>query len=114
MYSLIRVRDSRTGYLIPVRDALWDLPGWKCCWDVVVVAAVAVGVILHFQEFTKISSQEKYMGGLLEAVLGLQGSRGVLEVKSSTTLEQNAKVALKFQFHEVFLRVGITKYCKLQ
>ena len=54
------------------------------------------------------------MGGILEAVLGLQGSRGVLEAKSSTTLEQNPKVPLKYEFHEVFLRVGITKYCKLQ
>ena len=40
----IRVRDSRTGYLVPVRDALWDLPGWMCCWHVAAVAA-AVGVI---------------------------------------------------------------------
>jgi hypothetical protein len=51
-----------------VRDALWDLPGWKCCWHVVAaVAAVAVGVIqvdilakvLYFQEFTKISGQDQ-------------------------------------------------------
>jgi hypothetical protein len=52
-----------------VRVALWDLPGWMCCWHVVVVVvvavvAVAVGVILYFQEFTKISSQEKDMGAL--------------------------------------------------
>ena len=40
----------RTGYLIPVRDALWDLPGWKSCWRVVVaVVAAVVGVILKFQ-----------------------------------------------------------------
>ena len=42
--NLIRVRDSRTGYLVPVRDALWDLPGWKCCWDVVVAAAAVAAV----------------------------------------------------------------------
>ena len=43
----------RTGYLVPVRDALWDLPGWKSCWRLVVVAAAvavaAVGVILKIQ-----------------------------------------------------------------
>ena len=35
----------RTGYLIPVRDTLWDLPGWESCWDVAVVVAAA-GVTL--------------------------------------------------------------------
>ena len=65
IYIYIRVRDSRTGYLVPVRVALWDLPGWMCCWHVVVVvAAAAVGVILYFQEFTKISSQEKRYGSI--------------------------------------------------
>ena len=34
--------------------------------------------------------------------------------KSGATLERNAKVPLKCQFYDVFLRVGITKYCKLQ
>ena len=68
------MRDSRTGYLVPVRVALWDLPGWMCCWHVVAVAvAVAVvGVIqvdilakvLYFQEFTKISGQEKRYGSI--------------------------------------------------
>ena len=29
-------------------------------------------------------------------------------------LQRNAKVPFIFQFHEVFLRVGVTKYCKLQ
>ena len=37
----------RTGYLIPVRDALWDLPGWRG-WRVAVV--VGVGVILKSQD----------------------------------------------------------------
>ena len=55
---IIRVRFSRTGYLVPVRDALWDLPGWKCCWDVVAAAAV-VGVIIYVQEITNISAPEK-------------------------------------------------------
>ena len=43
IYIYIRVRDSRTGYLIPVRDTPWDLPGWESCWDAA-VAVVAVGV----------------------------------------------------------------------
>ena len=29
-------------------------------------------------------------------------------------LQRNAKVAFIFPFHKVFLRVGVTKYCKLQ
>ena len=51
-------------------------------------------------------------GRLLEAVLGLEGSIGVLEGEINTTLEQNAKKQLQFQFYEGGLRVGITKYCK--
>ena len=38
-YSLIEVRDSRTGYLLPVRDAQGTLPDVESCWDV--AAAVA-------------------------------------------------------------------------
>ena len=41
----IRVRDSRTGYLLPVRVALWDLPGWMSCWHVAAVAAAVVILI---------------------------------------------------------------------
>ena len=47
----------RTGYFIPVRDTLWDLPGWESCWDA--AAAVAVGVTwyqyyqyAHFSDIT--------------------------------------------------------------
>ncbi len=40
----IRVGDTRTGYLIPVRDALWGLPGWMCC-----SRAAVGGVILKIQ-----------------------------------------------------------------
>ncbi len=53
-------------------------------------------------------------GRLLEAVLGLQGSIGVLEAEINTPLCYNATVALNFKFYEGVLRVGITKYCKLQ
>ena len=38
---LIEVRDSRAGYLIPVRDGPRLLPDWESCWDAV-AAAVAV------------------------------------------------------------------------
>ena len=41
-------------------------------------------------------------------------SGGMSAHKSGATLEQNAKVPLTCQFYDVFLRVGITKYCKLQ
>ncbi len=34
------------GYLVPARDALWDLPGWMCCSRAV---AAVVGVILKIQ-----------------------------------------------------------------
>ena len=42
------MRDTRTGYLLPVRDALWELPGWMCCSRVAVAVAV-VGVILKIK-----------------------------------------------------------------
>ncbi len=45
---------------------------------------------------------------------GIQGSRSVLDTKSDTPLNKNAKAALTFKFYEGVLRVGITKYCKLQ
>ena len=32
-----------------------------------------------------------------------------LEAKSDAPLSQNAKVPFKFQFHDVFLKVGVTK-----
>ena len=38
----------------------------------------------------------------------------VLAVESGVTLERNPKVPFKCQFYDVFLRVGVTKYCKLQ
>ena len=34
--------------------------------------------------------------------------------KSGATLERNAKVPLKCQFYDVFLRVGVTEYRNLQ
>ena len=50
VYLYVRVRDTRTGYLIPVRDALWDLPGWMCCSRAAAAAvAAAAGVILKIQ-----------------------------------------------------------------
>ena len=36
----IEVRDSRTGYLVPVRDGPGLLPDWESCWDAVAAAAV--------------------------------------------------------------------------
>ena len=39
---LIEVSDSRTGYLLPVRDGSGLLPDWESSWDVAVVAAAAV------------------------------------------------------------------------
>ena len=39
---------------------------------------------------------------------------GMSAHRSGATLERNAKVPLKFQFDGVYLRVGITKYGKLQ
>ena len=57
MYVYIRVMDSRTGYLLPVRVALWDLPGWMCCWHVVVavtlvvIVGIGIGIILYFHRF---------------------------------------------------------------
>ena len=34
------MRDSQTGYLLPVRDAQGTLPDLESCWDAVAVAAV--------------------------------------------------------------------------
>ena len=34
------------GYLIPVRDTPWDLPGWESCWETAVVVVAVAGVIL--------------------------------------------------------------------
>ena len=44
----IEVRDSRTGYLVPVRDAPGALPDGQSCWDAV-VAVVAVSCHLEIQ-----------------------------------------------------------------
>ena len=38
----VEVRDSRTGYLLPVRDAQGTLPDVKSCLDTVAAVAVAV------------------------------------------------------------------------
>ena len=38
----------------------------------------------------------------------------VSDTESDTRLSENAKVHLKCRFYDVFLRVGVTKYCKLQ
>ena len=35
---MVEVRDSRTGYLVPVRDTPGALPDGQSCWDNVVVA----------------------------------------------------------------------------
>ena len=57
----------RTGYLIPVRDTLWDLPGWESCWDAG-VAAVAVGVTWYhyyqYAHFSDITTHPKFKSGL--------------------------------------------------
>ena len=37
----IEVRDSQTGYLLPVRDAQGTLPDVESCWDAAAVAAAA-------------------------------------------------------------------------
>ena len=34
----VEVRDSRTGYLVPVRDGPGLLPDWESCWDAVAAA----------------------------------------------------------------------------
>ena len=36
--SYIEVRDSRTGYLLPVRDAQGTLPDVESCWDAIATA----------------------------------------------------------------------------
>ena len=41
-HLLIEVRDSHTGYLVPVRDGPGLLPDWESCWDAAVAAAAAV------------------------------------------------------------------------
>ena len=38
----IEVRDSQTGYLLPVRDAEGTLPDVESCWDAAAVAVAAV------------------------------------------------------------------------
>ena len=57
------------------------------------------------------------LGGIWEAS-GSQSrpeeARGSFEPKIDTPPQQNAKVPLKCQFYDAFLRVGVTKYCKLQ
>ena len=40
--SLIEVRDSRTGYLVPVGDGPGLLPDWESCWDATLAVAAAV------------------------------------------------------------------------
>ena len=66
----------------------------------------------------------RHLGGIWEAfgeAFGeawlAEGSRRLQEAprrKIDTPLQQNAKVILKCKLHYVFLRVGVTKYCKLQ
>ena len=52
---------------------------------------------------------------LAKAILGARpGQRPAWSPKSWTPLTPNAKVPLICQFYCVFLRVGVTKYCKLQ
>ena len=38
----VEVRDSRTGYLIPVRDGPGASPDLESCWDAAAVAAVII------------------------------------------------------------------------
>ena len=57
------------------------------------------------------------LGGILEDWMAMGGSGASWRhqnEKVDRRLQPNAKVLLKCQFHEVFLRVGVTKYCKLQ
>ena len=39
----LEVRDSQTGYLLPVRDAQGTLPDVESCWDAVAVAVAVAG-----------------------------------------------------------------------
>ena len=59
----------------------------------------------------------RHLGGHLEASgwPGWQWESKLPDAQNiDAPLEPNAKVPLKCQFYEVFLRVGITKYCKLR
>ena len=44
----VEARDSRTGYLVPVRDGPGALTDVESCWDAV-AAAVAVALIWKFR-----------------------------------------------------------------
>ena len=53
---VIEVRDSRTGYLLPVRDAQGTLPDVESCWD-----AVAAAVSCHLETQVDILAGELYL-----------------------------------------------------
>ena len=44
--TYIEVKDSRTGYLVHVRDGPGLLPDWESCWDAAVAVAVAIAAAL--------------------------------------------------------------------
>ena len=52
----VEVRDSRTGYLVPVRDGPGLLPDWESYWDAVAVATVTWKLKLTFWPGTYIWS----------------------------------------------------------
>ena len=43
------MRDSRTGYLVPVRDGPGALPDGQSCWDAAVVGVVVAAVSCHLE-----------------------------------------------------------------
>ena len=53
-----KLRDSRTGYLVPVRDAPGALPDLESCW---VAAAVVVAVSCHLEIQVDILAGELYL-----------------------------------------------------
>ena len=55
---MIEVRDSRTGYLVPVRDGPGVLPDGESCWDVAVVVAA---VSCHLEIQVDILAGELYL-----------------------------------------------------
>ena len=53
----IEVRDSRTGYLVPERDAPGTSPDGLSCWD----AAVAAAVSCHLEIQVDIQARKLYL-----------------------------------------------------
>ena len=57
MRIYIEVRDSRTGYLLPVRGCRGTLPDLESCWD---AATVAAAVSCHLEIQVDILAGEVY------------------------------------------------------